>query len=50
MNNSVTEMISGSIYGGTDLVQTRSLTREAYAKMGRVPDWSTVEETRFIGQ
>lgn len=44
------KLILGSIYGGTDLVQTRSLTREAYAKTGRVPDWSSVEETRFIGQ
>lgn len=45
-----TAWLGGSIYGGTDLVQSRSLTREAYSKSGRVPDWSTVEENRFIGQ
>lgn len=36
--------LGGSIYGGTELVLTRALTRDTYVKLGRVPDWVQVEE------
>lgn len=41
--------LGGSIYGGTDLLQTRSLTRDVYAKLGRVPDWSNLDDNRPCG-
>lgn len=44
-----TAWLGGSIYGGTELAQTRSFTREAYVKAGRVPDWVAVEENRSHG-
>lgn len=41
--------LGGSIYGGTDLLQTRSLTRDAYSKLSRVPDWSNLDDNRPCG-
>lgn len=42
--------LGGSIYGGTDLVKTQALTKEAYAKCCRVPDWVHLEDNRMPGQ
>lgn len=41
--------LGGSIYGGTDLLLTRSLTKEAYAKNPFVPDWSNFDDCRSHG-
>lgn len=43
-----TAWLGGSMYGATELAQTRAITRDAYAKTGRLPDWVQVEET--VGQ
>lgn len=43
-----TAWLGGSIYGGTDLVLTRSLTKEAYSKCPRVPDWSNLDDNQPI--
>lgn len=34
--------LGGAIFGGTDLINSRSLSREAYYKDPRVPDWSNL--------
>lgn len=34
--------LGGAIFGGTDLLNSRSLSREAYYKEPRVPDWSNL--------
>lgn len=39
-----TGWVGGSIYGGTDLLLSRSLTRETYARTNRVPDWANLED------
>lgn len=44
-----TAWLGGSIYGGTDLVLTRSLTKEMYSKCPRVPDWANLEDNRSPG-
>lgn len=45
-----TAWLGGSIYGGTDLVLTRSLTRELYSRNFRVPDWvNLLDDTRVSG-
>jgi actin-related protein 10 len=44
-----TAWLGGSIYGGTELVLSKSLTRELYAKNPHVPDWTTYEENRMHG-
>lgn len=41
-----TAWLGGSIYGGTDLVLSKSLTRETYSKCPRVPDWSNLDDNR----
>lgn len=41
--------LGGSIYGGTDFLNTKSLTRDVYAKLGRVPDWSNLDDNRPFG-
>lgn len=33
-------LITGAIFGGTDMISTRSLTKEAYVKQNKVPDWA----------
>lgn len=38
--------MGGSIYGGTEMILTKSLTKEAYARLNRVPDWSHFEDNR----
>lgn len=44
-----TSWLGGSIYGGTDLVKTQSLTKESYAKCCRVPDWVNLDDNRMPG-
>lgn len=44
-----TGWLGGSIYAGTDLLLTRSLTKETYAKTQTVPDWSKIDEIRTPG-
>lgn len=39
-----TTWLGGAIYGGTELILTKSLTKEAYARLNRVPDWSNLED------
>lgn len=40
-----TAWLGGSLYGATELAQTRAITRDAFAKAaGRLPDWVQVEE------
>lgn len=44
-----TAWLGGSIYGGTDLIGTRSLTKEVFTKHSRVPDWPHLEDNRAPG-
>ena len=37
----------GAIYGATDIVSTRSLSKEAYLKDKRVPDWVSLIYNTF---
>lgn len=39
-----TSWLGGSIYGGTDLIMTKSLSKEQYTKISRVPDWINLED------
>lgn len=39
-----TSWLGGSIYGGTDLIITKSFTKEQYMKITRVPDWINLED------
>lgn len=39
-----TSWLGGSVYGGTDLILTKSLTKEQYTKISRVPDWINLED------
>lgn len=39
-----TSWLGGSIYGGTDLIISKSLTKEQYTKISRVPDWINLED------
>uniref|UniRef100_A0A182SGX0 Actin-related protein 10 n=1 Tax=Anopheles maculatus TaxID=74869 RepID=A0A182SGX0_9DIPT len=41
-----TAWLGGSIYGATDLVLTKSISREAYSKNQTIPDFTNFEETR----
>lgn len=41
--------LGGSIYGGTELLKTKALTKEAYMKLNRVPDWTHLEDNRPWG-
>ncbi|KAK7863333.1 hypothetical protein R5R35_009689 [Gryllus longicercus] len=34
--------LGGSIFGGTDVIVTRSLSKEAYLKENRIPDWANL--------
>uniref|UniRef100_A0A182P1D4 TGF-beta family profile domain-containing protein n=1 Tax=Anopheles epiroticus TaxID=199890 RepID=A0A182P1D4_9DIPT len=43
-----TAWLGGSIYGATDLVLTKSITREAYAKNQTIPDFTNYEESRGL--
>ena len=46
-----TAWLGGSIYGATDLVISRSITREAYTKNQKLPDWTNFyEENRSHGR
>lgn len=47
--NNFAAWLGGSIYGGTDLIVSRSLTKEAFAKCPRVPDWPHLEDNRSPG-
>lgn len=44
-----TSWLGGAIYGGTELILTKSLTRETYVRLNRVPDWSNLEDNRYGG-
>ncbi|XP_004520435.1 actin-related protein 10 [Ceratitis capitata] len=44
-----TAWLGGSLCGGTDLIQTHSLTKEAYVKNDRVPDWINLTDKRSTG-
>lgn len=39
--------LGGSICGATEFVGTRSLTKEAYAKCGHVPDWVNLDDNKL---
>lgn len=39
----------GSLYGGTELAQSRSFSREAYLKTGHIPDWVNLVDNRMYG-
>uniref|UniRef100_A0A3F2YW34 Actin-related protein 10 n=1 Tax=Anopheles dirus TaxID=7168 RepID=A0A3F2YW34_9DIPT len=41
-----TGWLGGSIYGATDLVLTKSITREAYGKNQTIPDFTNYDESR----
>uniref|UniRef100_A0A182JJ55 Uncharacterized protein n=1 Tax=Anopheles atroparvus TaxID=41427 RepID=A0A182JJ55_ANOAO len=43
-----TAWLGGSIYGATDLVLSKSITREAYIKNQAIPDFTNYEETRAL--
>lgn len=45
----ITSWLGGSLCGGTDLVNSRSLNKEAYIKTGRVPDWVCLDDNRMSG-
>lgn len=45
----IVNWLGGSLCGGTDLVNARSLTKEAYIKLERVPDWTCLEDNRMAG-
>lgn len=47
--NNFAAWLGGSIYGGTDLIVTRSLSKEAFTKCARVPDWPHLEDNRSPG-
>lgn len=49
INECLNLRLGGSIYGGTDLLKTKGLTKEAYAKLNRVPDWTNLEDNRPWG-
>lgn len=42
-------LFSGSLYGGTELAQSRSFSREAYLKTGHIPDWVNLADNRLYG-
>ncbi|XP_013108584.1 actin-related protein 10 [Stomoxys calcitrans] len=45
----ITGWLGGSLCGGTDLVNTRSLTKETYIRLERVPDWVCLDDNRVAG-
>lgn len=40
LDDEMVSLITGAIFGGTDMISTRSLTKEAYVKHNKVPDWA----------
>ncbi len=40
--------LGGAIFGATDVVVTRSLTREQYLKDPSVPDWSDLRYVKLV--
>ncbi|XP_044728651.1 actin-related protein 10 [Chrysoperla carnea] len=42
-----TAWLGGAIYGCTDIVSMRCLTKEAYLKDRRVPDWSNLQDNKL---
>ncbi|XP_033150501.1 actin-related protein 10 [Drosophila busckii] len=44
-----TAWLGGALCGATDLIQTRSLTKEAYLRHEHVPDWSNLGDNRQAG-
>lgn len=42
--------LGGAIFGGTDLINTRSLSRDCYLKNLRVPDWPNHIDNSFTQQ
>lgn len=51
LRTNVVSWLGGSLYGATELAQTRALTRDAYTKAGgEVPDWVAAEDAvRGVG-
>lgn len=45
----IANWLGASLCGGTDLVNTRSLTKETYIKLERVPDWTCLDDNRVAG-
>lgn len=41
--------LGGSIYGSTEMLKARGLTKETYMKLNRVPDWTHLEDNRPCG-
>lgn len=39
--------ITGAIYGATDFVTTKSLSKEAYLRERKVPDWVNLIHNTF---
>lgn len=44
-----TAWLGGALCGATDLIQTRSLSKEAYLRNEHVPDWSNLCDNRHAG-
>lgn len=45
-----TAWLAGSIYSATDVVLTKSITRENYLKSNQIPDWTNYySEIRMYG-
>ncbi|XP_017870525.1 PREDICTED: actin-related protein 10 [Drosophila arizonae] len=44
-----TAWLGGSLCGATDLIQTRSLTKDSYLRSEHVPDWSNLCDNRHGG-
>ena len=44
-----TAWLGASIYSATELVVSRSISRETYFRTSKIPDWVCVEETRSHG-
>jgi hypothetical protein len=40
LDDEMVSLITGAIFGGTDMLSTCSLTKEAYVKHNKVPDWA----------
>lgn len=34
----------GALYGSTEMVQLKAITREAYSKENRLPDWANMKD------
>lgn len=43
------QRLGGSIYGGTEMLKTKGLTKETYMKLNRVPDWTHLDDNRSWG-